>query len=273
MTRQRSATPTLNLSVPPHLQRRLQEKDRAFLERMCSGDLNRYAERLRNIGFEGHSRVLDAGCGFGQWLLILAQQNQHVVGIDIDEDRVAVARALARQNGLRNVTVRAAALEQISEPDNSFDCIFSYSTVFYTDYRATLKNFHRILKPGGKLYFTTNSWGRFLHDLFVNPNHTRDFNIRRYALRVLIANLLGRRGPATVTPSRRLRRELAAMGFTNIRTGPDGTLTVRARKARPELQFFPPTFLGLESVYEVLAEKHAERHRARHADGTNSPGG
>lgn len=242
----------LQFTFPSSL--RLEEKDRAFFERMWQGGLDRYAARIHNIGFERQGRVLDAGCGFGQWLLVLAQKNKEVLGIDVDANRVAVAQALIRKNKLRNASVRQETVEHIAEPDASFDCIFSYSTVFYTDYLQTLRTFYRLLKPGGKLYFTTNSWGKYLHDLLWNPNATEDFSPRRFACHVLFTNLFGLQGPATVTPKRRLRRQLSEIGFKNIRMGPDGALTLKGTASK-QLSFFPPTYCGLDSVYEVLAEK------------------
>ena len=45
------------------------------------GDLEKYKHRLKAIGFESiNGPVLDAGCGFGQWSIVLRDLNSKVIG-------------------------------------------------------------------------------------------------------------------------------------------------------------------------------------------------
>jgi len=57
----------------------------AFLERVYGGGFEKYSTRLSQHGFRGFCRVLDAGCGFGQWTLALSWMNQSVEAVDISE--------------------------------------------------------------------------------------------------------------------------------------------------------------------------------------------
>src|SRR5437016_11395784 len=78
------------LHLPAPLRADLGDNDRAFFRRMFAKPIAHYCERLRAVGFEGHSRVLDAGAGFGQWTLACAALNGSVVGFDIDPRRMGV---------------------------------------------------------------------------------------------------------------------------------------------------------------------------------------
>ena len=57
--------------------------------------------------------VIDAGCGGGDVAFLLAQRvgpNGHVVGFDLDETKLELARAEAARRGLANVEFRKASV-------------------------------------------------------------------------------------------------------------------------------------------------------------------
>ena len=45
--------------------------DKLFIQRVFSKGLDSYINRLEAIGFTKKSKVLDAGCGYGQWSIAL----------------------------------------------------------------------------------------------------------------------------------------------------------------------------------------------------------
>ena len=67
----------------------------AFLRRVYADGLGKYADRLSQHGLSGCSRVLDAGCGYGQWGLALAADCDRVEAVDVDADRLAFVEAMA----------------------------------------------------------------------------------------------------------------------------------------------------------------------------------
>lgn len=62
-----------------------------------------YRKRLDVQGMSNHGVVLDFGCGFGQWAVVLAESNQYVVGVDPSHVRLSFARELAKTREVRNV--------------------------------------------------------------------------------------------------------------------------------------------------------------------------
>jgi len=105
-------------------------------------------------------RVLDVGCGSGEWLGMMRDLGWQVEGIDFDEKAVNVAR----QTGLN---VRCGALEGQNFPAASFDAVTLNHVIEHVpDPVGTLKECARILKPGGKLVLATPNTASLSHRVF-----------------------------------------------------------------------------------------------------------
>lgn len=110
-------------------------------------------------------RVLDLGSGSGRDVYALAQlvgaQGQ-VVGVDMTEEQLEVAEKHRgyhnEQFGFDNVTFKYGYIERLDElglEPNSFDVIVSNCVINLSpDKDAVLRGAHRLLKPGGELYFS-----------------------------------------------------------------------------------------------------------------------
>jgi 2-polyprenyl-3-methyl-5-hydroxy-6-metoxy-1,4-benzoquinol methylase len=97
-------------------------------------------------------RLLDVGCGSGEWLATMCELGWRAEGIDFDENAVRVAR----QKGL---DVRCGTLEQQNFPSGTFDAVtLNHVIEHLPDPKKTILECARILKPDGKLViFTPNS--------------------------------------------------------------------------------------------------------------------
>lgn len=105
----------------------------------------------KNLGLPKGSKVLDAGCGEGHVAIHITQDFEyHVYGIDLLD--VSVAEKNRDKLGLREPTFTLMDYSQTDFPDNFFDGIYTIETLVHSpDYKLTLKEFYRILKPGGVL--------------------------------------------------------------------------------------------------------------------------
>jgi ubiquinone/menaquinone biosynthesis C-methylase UbiE len=119
-----------------------------------------YLQRLDRLAFQG-DRVLDAGCGVGQWSLALAQRFQHVDAIDLKGDRLDTLKIVVDRLGVDNITIQQGSVTAIPYEDNTFDAIFCYGVIMFTPIQETLKEFERVLKPGGRVYICLNGYGWF----------------------------------------------------------------------------------------------------------------
>jgi len=93
------------------------------------------------------ARVLDAPCGAGALTHALAARGFGAAGVDLDERRASNPA----------VSFHRANLEQpLPFDDAVFDAVFSVEGIEHLENGAALlREFHRVLKPGGRLVLTT----------------------------------------------------------------------------------------------------------------------
>lgn len=98
-----------------------------------------------------HHRVLEIGCGTGLFTQELSKTSNTIVAIDISEALISKAKERVRRENVHFVTGNAY---DMNFPPASFDFIVGSSSLHHLDVDAALKEFHRVLKPGGKILFT-----------------------------------------------------------------------------------------------------------------------
>ena len=120
------------------------------------------SEALERLLGPGPGRCLDLGCGTGVALESLRRLGWSVVGTDVSEDLLEVAR----RRGLETVLASAEALPF---EDASFDAgvsIWMHTDV--DDFQAALRELARVLRPGAPFVYIG------AHPCFVGP-HSRFF--------------------------------------------------------------------------------------------------
>ena len=99
--------------------------------------------------------VVDFGSGGGIDCFIAAKavgETGAVVGIDMTENMVELARENAAKLGLSNVSFHLAEMERTPLDDDSVDAIISNCVInLAPDKDAVFREAHRILRPGGRL--------------------------------------------------------------------------------------------------------------------------
>lgn len=133
------------------------------------------------------ARILDAGCGTGGLIRRLASARPGWRWTGVDVEPLACALARERTTG----AIVEARVEQLPFPDGSFDAVVAADVLFHVDDEAAaLREFRRVLLPGGRLVVNVpaHPWLWSYHDV---ATHAR----RRYE-----------RGE--------LLRKIAAAGFT-----------------------------------------------------------
>lgn len=99
--------------------------------------------------------VVDLGSGGGLDVFLAAAQvgpEGRVIGIDMTEEMIALARRNLSQSGYHNVEFHLARIDAIPLPDASVDCVISNCVInLAPDKPAVFREIVRILKPGGRL--------------------------------------------------------------------------------------------------------------------------
>ena len=165
--------------------------------------------------FPPDRRVLDIGCGAGQ-TLITCYGDRRAFGVDVALDALRLGRTLTKR-----VSFVCAAAERLPFRDGGFDVVIARVSLPYTDFRRSLREIRRVLKPGGFFWAV-------LHPISVGWNTVdprKPRTLLRFAYVTLNSLLFHFTG--SVAPYRRgryesfqtswgIRRALRAAGFARV---------------------------------------------------------
>lgn len=101
--------------------------------------------------FPKGARILDGGCGLGDWVMALSRMGYDAVGMDLS--RRTVEQLQGRFPGVTFIAGDIRATEFVSD---SFDAYFSWGVFehFESGPQGCLREAWRILKPGGMLFIS-----------------------------------------------------------------------------------------------------------------------
>jgi ubiquinone/menaquinone biosynthesis C-methylase UbiE len=175
------------------------------------------AALLERVGVAPGARCLDLGCGPGDVTLLLAQivgPEGRVIGVDMDEEKLAIAAERARGAGLGNVELRAVDLYALPT-DEHYDLVYSRNVLQHLPEPVEmLRRMWRLTAEGGALVAEDADFGgSFCHP----PDPGFDFWVERYQ------KVLGAFG-GDPTSGRRLAERFVAAGIP----APEVTVVQRA---------------------------------------------
>lgn len=107
----------------------------------------------RRLDLAAGARVLDAGSGTGNLAVALRRRGAQVVGLDLSSVALDLHRAKDRAARL----VRASLEKPLPFADRAFDRVACLSVLFALSREGTrraLREFRRVLRPGGRLVVT-----------------------------------------------------------------------------------------------------------------------
>lgn len=141
------------------------ERDDETLEQAVQRKLE---TAMESCGIQPGWRVLDVGAGWGTFLEYAGKRGVDVTAITMSTES---ERYLAELVDRRNLPCRVS-LEHFMDhrPKERYDAIVNFGTTEHLpDYRATLRQYERVLKPGGRVFLdavgayrrnTVSSWTR-----------------------------------------------------------------------------------------------------------------
>ncbi len=152
----------MSLNDPKLVEREYATVDRLAMRRLDrTGWLRGFEEvfvLLRSVAEVRPSRVLDAGCGAGDWATLVAAPE--VAGVDSSEAAVKAARA-------RGVDARVGEIEALPFEDGSFDVVMCNAVLYHlADVDTGLRELARVLRPGGRFVGGYSVPGQHLEELW-----------------------------------------------------------------------------------------------------------
>lgn len=108
------------------------------------------------------AQILDAGCGSGWYAVELSRRGAAVFGIDASPQMIGHAMGRLEREDIPDPSSIVFRVADLGQPlafasNSSFDGVISSLVLHYlSDWRPTLLEFRRVLKPGGWLLFSTH---------------------------------------------------------------------------------------------------------------------
>jgi ubiquinone/menaquinone biosynthesis C-methylase UbiE len=127
-------------------------------------EVEHHAEALLLADVQEGQRVLDVACGTGRGTVGLAQAvgpRGRVDALDLSEAMMDQARAKIEKLGLSDhVHFKPGNARELPYPDETFDLVYNgymFDLIPLDGFAPILKEFERVLKPGGKLVMVNMS--------------------------------------------------------------------------------------------------------------------
>ncbi|MBN1585114.1 methyltransferase domain-containing protein [Candidatus Uhrbacteria bacterium] len=163
----------------------------------------RRCELFRGVLGGDGKKILEIGCGTGLFTLEIAKTGNEIIAIDISNDLLGVARKRVYGD---NVEFRIENAYQTSFIDGFFDFIVGSSVLHHLDVDRAIREFYRLIKPGGEIIFTEPN--------MLNPQIAIQKNIP------FIKKMVGDSPDETAFIRWNLASKLAKAGFSEVEIVP-----------------------------------------------------
>ena len=115
--------------------------------------------------------------------MALASLNKSVLGLDIEPVRIDFCKKISKKLYIRNTEYICDSMTNSQDKlKNTFDGIFSYSSIALTSFKKTIEIYYSLLKPGGKLYLSCYDLGWMLYLIEHKHGENKHYDSREWAI-------------------------------------------------------------------------------------------
>lgn len=116
---------------------------------------------LKHIKPNRNIRILDAGCGPGLYTTYLALKGYNVIGIDIDRNKIDIARKINKNTNCDSKFLQGD-LNKLPFKKEEFDLILCSDVIEHIKKDVqTIKELNRVLRNGGRLILSSTGNNKF----------------------------------------------------------------------------------------------------------------
>lgn len=128
---------------------------------------------LLNIKDMEKPKILEVGCATGYITRYIAQKfDCEIIGVDLSQLLLDIAEEESGKLNLNNISFLCANVENLPFPDNTFDIVYGEAiTALVSDPLKVLREYYRVLKPGGKIATLDLFMKKSLSDEFVEETN------------------------------------------------------------------------------------------------------
>ncbi|PLW67263.1 class I SAM-dependent methyltransferase [Pseudohalioglobus lutimaris] len=125
-----------------------------------SEEVTARAVELAGLRGAGALRIVDIGCGTGAASLQLAKmQDASITAVDLLPDFIEVLRDNAAREGLSgSIKALVGSMDKLPFADGEFDVVWSEGAVYNIGFAEGVRQWRRLLRPGGILLVSEISW-------------------------------------------------------------------------------------------------------------------
>jgi len=119
-------------------------------------------------------KILDVGCGTGNYSIKLAELGCEVTAIDVSQNMLTIAKEKARRKNL-NIIFEMGSVERLDFKDNSFDAVASITAIeFFDDVQKGFNEMFRVAKKDAPIVVGTinkeSAWGELYETSYFKEN-------------------------------------------------------------------------------------------------------
>ena len=143
-----------------------------FLNRLLSLGIDIYWRKyfIKKLNIKNGNSILDVACGTGDICFeIRKSYNVNIIGIDLSPNMIKIANKKKMKKKYNEIDFINGDAESLPFESNSIDIVtISYGFRNLANYDLALKEFYRVLKPGGLLGILefSNSKYKFINKIF-----------------------------------------------------------------------------------------------------------
>jgi 2-polyprenyl-3-methyl-5-hydroxy-6-metoxy-1,4-benzoquinol methylase len=135
----------------------------SYIDRQLQYNKERFANLIsvvRRFSSDANTRILDVGCGGGEFLRLAKNSGYEVHGIELQPDRAEYSRRICSCE----VYDHDITSDYFDRYKNSFDAVSLWDVIEHVNFPyKTLLSIHKVLRPGGVLYIDTPAKDSFYH--------------------------------------------------------------------------------------------------------------